>query len=272
MGKRRNNNKGFSLTEVLLAIGTLAIGMIFIAGVFPVGLHFATNTTEQSIAAVIANEAFAKVRLIAGDPACPISAEDVPVDTTRDFSELTKVVRWGGGFNQIQWYVYTYPSTERDFIDLQMSELDLQKQYSWYALCRRVDPLGPDVQVTVFVCRKPFGPDLASPVAVVSDATDPILRPDELLVDKNSTHLFNDGCSIVDDETGRIYRVRERLRDDPATVTFFEERIIRLEDEWEPGSIPQEKVWVVAPINRGDRSPCLGVYQKIVRFPIFQRP
>ena len=52
-------NSGFSLTEVLLAVGTLAIGMIFISGTFLTGIYFATIATERTIAAVAANEAFA---------------------------------------------------------------------------------------------------------------------------------------------------------------------------------------------------------------------
>ena len=34
-------HKGFSLAEVLMAVGVLAVGMMFIAGSFPVGIHFA---------------------------------------------------------------------------------------------------------------------------------------------------------------------------------------------------------------------------------------
>ncbi|MCP4452964.1 MAG: prepilin-type N-terminal cleavage/methylation domain-containing protein, partial [Planctomycetes bacterium] len=46
--KRRQS--GFSLTEVLLAIATLAIGMLFVGGTFVLGIHFSRLSTEQSIA------------------------------------------------------------------------------------------------------------------------------------------------------------------------------------------------------------------------------
>src|SRR3989304_725254 len=55
--------RGFSLTEVLLAMGTLAVGMLFIAGVFPVSIHFTTVASERTIAAAVADEAFAKIKL-----------------------------------------------------------------------------------------------------------------------------------------------------------------------------------------------------------------
>ena len=63
MRKSRSSNNGFSLIEVLLAVGIIAVGMLFIAGVFPVGIHFTTIASERTIAAVVADEAFAKIRL-----------------------------------------------------------------------------------------------------------------------------------------------------------------------------------------------------------------
>ncbi|GAH37480.1 unnamed protein product [marine sediment metagenome] len=43
--------------------------MLFIAGTFPVAIYFSTIATERTIAAVAADEAFAKVRLYAiGSP------------------------------------------------------------------------------------------------------------------------------------------------------------------------------------------------------------
>ena len=62
-------NRGFSLTEVLIAVGILAVGMIFIAGVFPAGIYLTTIATERTIAAVAADEAFAKIKIYAiGNP------------------------------------------------------------------------------------------------------------------------------------------------------------------------------------------------------------
>lgn len=86
-------HKGFSLTEVLLSLGTLAIGMMFIAGVFPVGIHFATVTTERSIAAAAADEAFAKIRLTAADPGVPVFASDFVYIDSVNFEVLVNAKR-----------------------------------------------------------------------------------------------------------------------------------------------------------------------------------
>ena len=54
---------GFSLAETLIALGILAVGMLFIAGVFPVAIRLTTISAERTTAAVVAEEAFAKVQL-----------------------------------------------------------------------------------------------------------------------------------------------------------------------------------------------------------------
>ena len=59
----KHRQSGFSLTEVLLAIATLAIGMLFVGGTFMLGIHFSRVSTEHSIAPVVAEEAFAKMSL-----------------------------------------------------------------------------------------------------------------------------------------------------------------------------------------------------------------
>ncbi len=56
-------NNGFSLVEVLIAIGILAVGRLFVAGTFPVGIYFTAVASEKTTAAVVADEAFAKIQL-----------------------------------------------------------------------------------------------------------------------------------------------------------------------------------------------------------------
>ncbi|MHC4759356.1 MAG: type IV pilus modification PilV family protein, partial [Planctomycetota bacterium] len=64
----RNAKKGFSLTEVLISIGILSVGILLVAGVFPVALYYSTISTERTIASAIAEEAFSKIQLFAMDP------------------------------------------------------------------------------------------------------------------------------------------------------------------------------------------------------------
>jgi prepilin-type N-terminal cleavage/methylation domain-containing protein len=238
---------GFSLTEVLIAVGLLAVGMLFIAGVFPVSIHFATVVTERTIAATVADEAFAKIKLY-GVPAL-------------SYTNQTPYAPVGVPFDE-----YAYPSTPTADPN--------SRRYWWAAVCRRVDV--NNVQVTVFVSRKvgmttkyytrnPLPPPLDNLTQV--DRPVPVFvsvtaiaggRADELSINDalGLSNFINDGYTIADDATGNIYRVLERYRSPNDSV-------IRL-DKDRQGTI--SRVWAVPPPVNGGRYPCIGVYQKIIRF------
>jgi hypothetical protein len=259
MRKSHNSNNGFSLTECLLAIGTLAVGMLFIAGVFPVGIHFTTVATERSIAAVVADEAFAKIRLYGiADFNSPPWPSPNPATACLYFGMVS--------FGAVNPYEFAYPSDP----NMDISE----KQFYWSALCRRVDPeanpISRLVQVTVFVCRKP-GPSLKYPgppdgSGVPVDWPMPIqigifavAGSDMLQIEPGKEVFINDGYTIVDDENGRIYRVIERYAQ-PNHNT------VRLDRRWNAGIIPADRVWVVPPPIGGGRYPCIAIYQRVIRF------
>jgi len=235
MNAELRTKKGFSLTEVLLAIGTLAVGMIFVGGVFPVAIHFTTIATERTIAAVAADEAFAKIRLYGVDPA------DVNSISQRPFEDVTS----------IDPNEFFYPSTNVH---------SSKKQYCWSALCRRI-LLSTDVQVTVFVSRKigggtsyagGQGRPIPARVEVLQFSDDKLQ-----IIDGNITFI-NDGYTIVDDETGDIYRVLERY-------TPPGDNVILLDRNWQ-GVPVGGSVWVVPPPSGGGRYPCVAVYQKVIGF------
>ncbi len=253
-------NRGFSLTEVLMSVGILAVGMIFIAGVFPVGIHFTTIATERTIAAIVADEAFAKVKIYAvGDPCEPINFSALEENKLAyDFNDMFPAIdNIDPNINE-----FVYPSTGTD----------APKQYYWSALCRRVDA-GRLVQVTVFVSRKvgshlqypdPNGSgvvDWPRPVKVgVEDVAKNELRIRSRLDAYDDRTFINDGYTIVDGRTGRIYRVLERYASPDDTIL--------LDRDWDdspPGGSP-EAVWVVPPPVNGSRYPCIGIYQKVIRF------
>jgi prepilin-type N-terminal cleavage/methylation domain-containing protein len=123
--KTNHRQHGFSLTEVLLAVATLAIGMLFVGGTFAVGIHYSTRATEKAMAGIIAEEAFAKIRLYGlgdGDPnVSGYELFELPAD--REFE-------------------YAYPSDRETG----------PKQYFWSALVK-TDPDMGLVQATVFVMR-----------------------------------------------------------------------------------------------------------------------
>jgi len=239
---------GFSLTEILLAVGTLAVGMLFIAGVFPVSIHFTTVAVERTIAATVADEAFAKIKLY--------GISDVNLsDVSQNLYENVALTRPPDG-------EFAYPSTPTSDI--------AAKKYWWSAICRISDPLDPrNVQVTVFVCRKAGaattyrGPGVIRPVAVEVSYT-AVLPTYELTIPIANRTWINDGYTIVDDDTGQIYRVLERYRDDPTTPAVDESRILRLDKLWQGGNLGS--IWVVPSPVGGGRYPCIAVYQKVMRF------
>lgn len=258
-GRRQNQmsnepkNAGFSLAEVLLAIGVLAVGVLFVAGVFPVSVHLTTVVTEQTIAAIAADEAFAKVKIYAnGAGGIDFNSGGVVTNQLKDFNDVLVGVT-------IDPCEFAYPS-----IDMPMEE----KHYCWTALCRRVAP-DPNrlVQVTVFVSRKVSpnlqyhtpagGNDGTWPMPVKVGVSGAIGSNVLTIQEANKITWINDGYTIVDDKTGQIYRVLERYAS-PNDSTIL------LDRNWE-GGLPGN-VWVVPPPVGGGRGPCVGVYQKVIRF------
>ena len=322
------DNSGFSLTEVLLAIGILAVAMTFIAGVYPVGLHFTTIATERTIAVVAADEAFAKIRCYAHgylrDPANPanqaefvaddINLSDLSADYQIDIADanMLYVRNYLGLFDRVRFdpnEFFGYPS--RDSEDLTVLEraqimqgaIDPnafeQKQYYWSALGRRVVGTARTVQVTVFVSRKTgptlkyhnpeyigyffsamnppatILPEINRPVPVkVLIGRDELDKANEFMVLDNpasasvSEHeLITDGSSIVDDRSGRIYRVLQSRFIAPGEHSIILDRdfdradLIDTREQYLLGS-----VWVVPAPSNGGRNPCIAVYQREIRF------
>jgi type II secretory pathway pseudopilin PulG len=235
-------HRGFSLTEVLLALGTLAIGMVFIGGTFVAGIHLSTIATERTIAAVIADEAFAKIRLYGLDMTDP---NFLPNQLTR-YEAL----------NPIAEKEFSYPSTD----------MPINKQYYWSALCRPVisDPDNHLVQVTVLISRKvttaaayPGGSSRPVPVLVAVTPASGAANESRLAVTNPAEQTYiNDGSTLVDNQTGLIYRVLKRDPDAPNTIV--------LDRTWQTGIA--QSVWVVPPPVDGGRNPCIAVYQKVINF------
>ena len=236
---KRRQYSGFSLTEVLLAVGTLAIGMIFISGTFLTGIHFSTIATEQSIAAVVADEAFAKIRLYGIN----LAAAGLAINQQTSFESLSVLPA----------VEYAYPSTKTS----------AEKHYFWSALCRPVYS-GSDnrlVQVTVFVSRKTgttttYQGGAGRPVPAQVGVTGAV--GDYVLSITDDVTFINDGYTIVENGTGEIYRVVERAADPahPEQITLDRDK------PWQGG----DSVWVVPPPVGGGKNPCIGVYQRLIRF------
>ncbi len=309
---RAIKNHGFSLTEVLIAMAILTTGMVFIAGIFPAAIRLSTISAERVNASLAAEEAFAKIQLYAQgnpldtgddfDPGELSSLDNFSINDVRDGKEsfafiIDESVAVFKATEELDPNVFAYPSDDgRDIKD---------KQYFWSAVLRLAEPYDPIadnrplVQVTVFICRKvrtgvkyydpnefynsPFSPtaDINYPMAVPIRVSWDSSKPDRLTIDNSNPGpggekirtFINDGYTIVDDETGRIYRVTERLKGSSDDVIILDRNWNRWWWEWDN---VQEKylwkkdvtrdtdmrVWVVPPPANGNRRPCIAVYQR----------
>lgn len=243
---------GFSLTEVLMAVGILSIGMMLIATMFPVGIYLTSVGAERTMASLVADEAFAKIKLYGVDLASP----SLPGYTDSNDYELIS--------NPIDPNEFSYPSTDPCST--------MRSQYYWSALCRKVssDPCDTNYQVTIFVARKTGAglmyPDPANfsdsidrprPIkidAVVRSDPDP---NDELGVLVSDAGYINPPTTIIDNATGKIYRVINREIADPNVVV--------LDKAWENGT-GDASIWLIPPPDTGGKNADIEVFQGIMRF------
>jgi hypothetical protein len=259
---RYRRQYGFSLTETLMAVATLAIGMSFIAGTFLTGIYFSTVSTERTVAAVAADEAFAKVRLYGLDP----NHASLKTDGFVPYEQLVAI-----SADELR-----YPSTGEAG----------QKQYSWSMLCRRMGDDSRLVQCAIFICRQAGAgtmywnrksdaewpqleaSDLPRPIrvtlardAATADANEVLIK-DAVPSDTTDELAFvNDGSTLMNDKTGELYRVLERYADRPDRI--------KLNRPWNDAAAgdpaADEWVWVVPPAVSGGRNCVVAVYQKVLR-------
>ncbi len=256
--RKRSRQQGFSLLETLLAVSALAIGMVFVAGTFMAGIYFTSLSTERTIAAVASDEALAKIRLYGLDTGDP----NLKSDGFVAYDELADIPA-----DELLYPSYADGAT---------------RQYSWMALCRRMNNSNRLIQITVFVCRH-AGNDARYWVPS-SDAgleQGPLPRPLRVAISQESglaedevsvlddvasgevdeSTFASEGSMLVDDKTGQIYRVLERYREPPDRI--------RLDRAWNGADISSAEgaqVWVVPRPVAGGRSPLVAVYQKVLRF------
>ena len=256
--KNRQLQNGFSLVEVLMASGILAVGLLMIAGTFPVGIFLTAGAVEQTIAPIAADEAFAKIQLY-GINLNTVISNHLPAFTDAircdDFNNIN-MVKASGGSNQINDKEYLYPSD---------NSID-GRVYSWSAICRRLaDSNDALVQVTVFVGRKTGAGlkyyRLDNSGNIINDGSQPTpVRVNVPTVNFNKIEVdrsfITDGCTIVADVSGNIYRVL-----DHASAGGIVE--CTLDKNWTDGG---SDVWLVPPPVSGGRSPVIGVYQRIIKF------
>ena len=237
--RQPQRHTGFSLTEVLLAVATLAVGMLFVGGTFVLGIFYSARATEQTIAAVVVEEAVTKIRLygFAPEPNSIGYTLYGPHQAGMDPDE------------------FLYPSGR----GMGRSE----RQYSWSALCKRqgADPNSRMVQVTVFVSRSAGIGDRPVPTSLQIKGIAGDTRDEIQFSNAASVDLLYEGSVLVDDITGQIYRVLE-------IGPSGSDRVVRLDRPWQGTSATA--VWAVprppSP-TASTRNPCIAVYQTEMRMP-----
>ncbi len=246
---KKLKNNGFSLTEVLMAVGILSVGMMLIATMFPVGIYLTGLASERTMAAIVADEAFAKIRLYGIDSSSLLwniqsclSYENVP-GRTIDPNE------------------FSYPSVDPCVTN---------RQYYWSASCNKLSmgPAGMECLVTVFVARR-TSPNLTylngkddgkRPVAVSVEAVNVAGEPDKLEIPTWYKKYVNPPTTILDPLSGRLYRVIDRM-DKPGTGA---PTIVTLDRNWV--GILLNDIRIIPPPDTGGKNADVEVFQRIIRF------
>jgi hypothetical protein len=275
--KITDRHYGFSLLEVTLAVGVLAVGMLFVAGTFPAGVFLTAASTEQTIAPVVADEAFTKIALYMSPDANGAVVKWAQIGYKSHSSFVVDFNTFMNGavrkFSNTEIY---YPS------DPSLTD----HPYSWSAIVRKADNTFADantivpLQVTVFVCRRP-GLTARFPDPNDTRTTGLVYMPQPFKINNvtlgtggSRTIQTNDACvglidagsTIVEDATGEIYRVLDRDSGrSPVTIT--------LDRDWT--ATTATSVWILPPPISGysgttpivsGKSPCIGVYQRVMKF------
>ncbi|MCK4960320.1 MAG: prepilin-type N-terminal cleavage/methylation domain-containing protein [Planctomycetes bacterium] len=210
----RCRNSGFSLTEVLISAGILAVGFMLIATVFPVGIHLTALSTERNIGATAADEAFAKLMIYGVKPLSlsigyseVYSEANLPNQTylrlymklvnpmfdpatsspQRGQQPIIDLLKTESLYPSIPDHLYRTDATAPDPAG---ADPELEPRYCWSALCKRTSGFRPrSVQATVFVSRRGVGaakypywkePDLANPSGSWTTTDRPVPVPVEV--------------------------------------------------------------------------------------------
>jgi len=246
--------QGFSLTEVLMAVGVLSIGIMLVATMFPVALYLTTVASEKTMAAIVADQAFAKMQLYGYVP----QAAD------------------GDGFVRYKFRMVDdeHKMDPNEFIYL--VEGSGQPQYSWEALCRKLNSDVNDMRYSVklFVSRKTapnlkYIRDFAEPNR--SDWPLPIVAETEYQGQNRLKMKYGQGkylnpppsTTIVDYNSGRLFRIVSREAGD----------IVILDRNWDRDINHPDEIWYVPsavdPVDINEpfgNNPDIEVFQRIIDF------
>lgn len=250
-------NSGFSLTEVLMAAGILSIGIMLVATMFPAAIYLTTVASEKTMAAIIADEAFAKMKLYGIDVNNNSDSDAYFVYSERMTSKIDS--------NE-----FTYNPDGRE-----------NPQYCWSALCKKIaikDPCDLRYYVKLYVARKTTpglqyikegipNPPLTDWPIPVSFAVKAMPAANQLQIngDYFATNKINPppSTAIVDSITGRIFRIISR---DDINLT--------LDRDWDKDIPAPTAVWFLPAGVAGTgsnqkvigRNPDIDIFERIIDF------
>jgi prepilin-type N-terminal cleavage/methylation domain-containing protein len=237
--KMKFKHNGFSLTEVLFAVGILTVGLLLIATMFPVGIYLTAVASERTMAAVVADEAFAKIQLYGlkdshnGDPNnCYDYETDGPPSSGIDPGE------------------FSYPSVDPNG----------SSQYYWSAVYRKTqdNTANGEYQITVFVARK-TNPGLTYPGSPADRPTPfQISSVDVNNLQVSQAKYISPPTAIIDNANGQLYRVVKKEENIANKI------VITFDRPWQGGN--SATIWLIPPPQSGGKNAGVEVYQRIMKF------
>ena len=223
-----------------MAAAILAVGFVMIAGTFPVAIFLTAVSVEQTIAPIVADEAFAKIQLYGINftgTSYSLPSFNAALNKSEDFNNINKVKTATENINGKE---YLYPS-DNNLTD---------RMYNWSAICRRL------ADSMIHWCRlrclsagrrgrslqypDPLGGTASWPTPVRITAGPVGATGNQIQV--GGQNFVTDGCVIVADASGNIYRV----------IDHNSFGIVTLDRTW---SDVTSDIWVIPPPKTGGKSP-----------------
>ncbi len=247
MNRRHTRNAGFSLTEVLMAAGILAMGFMMVLTLFPLGLKLTAKQTEATIGTLAAREAFINASLLLQSDTAKAGGVGAAY---KDFDDIF-------GVDDYDARLFVYPSAS--------NVPDEEKKYNTTLLVGNVS--GDYAEAIVFSCRR-VGEEARFPIDEVSDSDRPVVLSravtavGDLLtfaggVRPISSYLCFES-EIVADNDGQIYKVVEIMA---ATWQVKLDRVVT--ETIETGTF--DKIWFVPPAIGASKSAAVSVSRQSIR-------
>lgn len=294
---RSKRQPGFSLTEVLLATGVLAIGFVLIATIFPAGIKLTAMAAEKTLAPAMSDEARAAVRLYdLNAEKLPSSGEiqsvlfsaeflsdtslkyffrrliyptpfdpensPLPAEGTPLYENLIAEVNGQIASDSL------YPSLSPQYFSQNPAQT---QRYCWRVLCRKDTNSPEGYQIHVFVCRwrkelRYYGFDYNKATGAFSprESVHPKPVPVRIRAENNNSRVSIEANQVVYDEpTCRQFFLEgawvvEDQNGYVYQIINVEGTTLVLNRKWQAGS-GTSFLWVVPPAVGSNRNPCIEV-------------